>query len=537
MTPLKRQRKGMVEGMSLFTKIFLCGVLVFGLAFSVSGYFLLHYSMESSMAREAEFALKQYQYDKFAVQSAFLNYSEVEITILATDFPGLEREKDFVIWETFPNVSYGLGKSIGPEAQGAGKRGYLERDSQLGKQAEGLFGLLAEEIAVPVAFFAQDGTLLYSEIEGVDAAFLGELSENTHVYRFRSRDQIDSVLVGSALAYGKDLVYFVTQWDMSKAVSQQETLQQYFLKSYVIAMGLGMVLLGSLALLVTGPLKRVSGAAYRIARGEYGERLTTKRKDEIGELAQSFNQMADAVEEKIEALSRAARAREDFVANFAHELKTPLTSIIGYADMIYQRELSREAVRDASWYIWNEGMRLEALSLKLMDLTVLGRQDFPLQEMAGDQLLKDVAEGLSPFFQEKGIDLALQAEAAYIRADYDLLKTLLINLMDNSVKAGCGRIEISGRVTEAGYRIAVADDGCGMEQEELSRITEAFYMVDKARSRQQHGAGLGLALSERIAGVHGAELVFRSRKGEGTEVSICLQCGNGEEEDGDEEED
>lgn len=173
MTPLKRQRKGMVEGMSLFTKIFLCGVLVFGLAFSVSGYFLLHYSMESSMAREAEFALKQYQYDKFAVQSAFLNYSEVEITILATDFPGLEREKDFVIWETFPNVSYGLGKGIGPEAQGAGKRGYLERDSQLGKQAEGLFGLLAEEIAVPVAFFCA----------GRDIALLGDRRGGRRIFR------------------------------------------------------------------------------------------------------------------------------------------------------------------------------------------------------------------------------------------------------------------------------------------------------------------------------------------------------------------
>lgn len=532
MIRLKRLRKG--EGMSLFTKIFLCGVLVFGLAFSVSGYFLLHYSMESSMTREAEFALKQYQYDKFAVQSVFLNYSEVDITMVVTDFSRPEREKDFLIWETFPDELYGYGMGIGP---GAGESGYLERDPQLGKREEGLFGFLAEEIAAPAAFFAQDGTLLYSEIEGVDAAFLEELSEEAHRYRFRSRDGIDSVLVGSALACGEELIYFVTQWDMSKAVSQQENLQQYFLKSYVTAMGLGMVLLGSLSLLLTGPLKRVSGAAYRIARGDYGERLAVKRKDEIGELAQSFNQMADAVEEKMEALSREARAREDFVANFAHELKTPLTSIIGYADMIYQRELSREAVRDASWYIWNEGLRLEALSLKLMDLIVLGRQEFSLQEMAGDEVLKDVAEGLRPFFQEKRINLTLEAEAAYIRADYDLLKTLLINLMDNSAKAGCSRIELSGRVTEAGYRIAVADDGCGMEQEELSRITEAFYMVDKARSRQQHGAGLGLALSERIARVHGAELAFRSRKGEGTAVSICLQCGNGEEEDGYEEED
>ena len=535
---LKSLRKGVVEGMSLFTKIFLCGVLVFGLAFSVSGYFLLHYSMESSMAREAEFALKQYQYDKFAVQSAFLNYSETEITMVIADSPDTEGEKNFMIWETFPEVTYGFGRGSGAGAPGSGEPEFLERDPQLGKQAEGLFGFLAEEIAAPAAFFAQDGTLLYSEIEDVDAGFLGELSQDAHVYRFRSHGQTDSVLVGSAVAYGEELIYFVTQWDMSKTVSQQETLQQYFLQSYVIAMGMGMVLLGSLSLLLTGPLKRVSRAARRIARGEYEQRLSVKRRDEVGELVLSFNQMADAVEEKMEALSHEVRAREDFVANFAHELKTPLTSIIGYADMIYQRDLPREAVRDASWYIWNEGMRLEALSLKLMDLTVLGRQEFPLEELAGDEVLKDVAEGLRPFFEEKKIRLALEAQSAYIRADYDLLKTLLINLMDNSAKAGCSRIELTGRVTEAGYLISVSDDGCGMEQEELSRITEAFYMVDKARSRQQHGAGLGLALAERIARVHGAELSFRTRKGEGTRVSVCLQCGKeGNEEDGDEEAD
>ena len=268
--------------------------------------------------------------------------------------------------------------------------------------------------------------------------------------------------------------------------------------------------------------------------GYYQERLALSGRDEIGELAESFNQMAGAVEEKIGELQEAAREKEDLVANFAHELKTPLTSIIGYADMLYQKELPREEVQKASWYIWNEGMRLEALSLKLMDLTVLGRQEFPLQEMPADELLRDVAEGLYPVFLEKKIDLSLQAEEAYVRVDYDLLKTLLINLVDNSIKAGSSRIELTGRVKEEEYRICVRDNGDGIPEEELSRITEAFYMVDKARSRKQHGAGLGLALAERIARLHGSELVFESRRGQGTEVSFHLKCEKGGAEDGEE---
>lgn len=539
--------------MRLFTKIFLCGTLVFGLAFSISGYFLLHFSMENSMAREADFAMKQFQYDKFTVQSALLTYSDAQMTMVVMDSDGPEQEKMFMILQSFTETGIDFGQESG--AKGHGENGYLERNPALLEPAEALFEFLAGEISLPLAFFDEDKTLLYSEIEGLDSAFPDALSEDAHIYRFWKGPEGSSVLVGGMVeCSGLDLfqsdsgeeaqgtereeaqrIYFVTQWDISKTVGQQETLQQYFVRCYLIAMVLGMALLGAFSVLLTGPLKRMSKAAYRMAKGDYEERLAITGRDEIGELAVSFNRMAEAVEEKVEALSDAAREKEDFVANFAHELKTPLTSIIGYADMIYQRDLPRETVRDASWYIWNEGMRLESLSLKLMDLAVLGRQDFPLQEMAADELLQNVAEGLQPVFQEREVAFRLDAEPAYIKVDYDLLKTLLLNLVDNSMKAGGRRISLLGRLTEEGYEVSVEDDGCGMEEEELSRITEAFYMVDKARSRKQHGAGLGLALAERIARVHGCELTFRSRKGEGTKVSFCLNCEKGGVEDEEEE--
>lgn len=606
--------------MRLFTKIFLCGTLVLSLAFSVSGYFLLHFSWESSMAREADFALKQYQYDKFTIQSALLTYTDFEMSLAVSWEDAADRGQITTWWEDAPGGTVVSSGEEGEKWSVKGAEQIFDRES-----AAELFRTLAEDVSLPAAFFTGDGTLLYSGIEGLDASFLEELSGDAHVYRFRETPEGSFLLVGSVLERGKleltagiwdegdvgdqgaveaegrdreengpdaaqadvqarpdagaaaapdaaqaavrgmeeagkeadaqtadlgtaqegtwyetegaardigapgDGIRFVTQWDVSKTVRQQEILQQYFLRCYLAAVLVGMGLLGLLSALLTGPLKRMSRAAGRMAQGDYEERLAVKGRDEIGELAESFNRMAEAVEEKVEALSRAAREREDFVANFAHEMKTPMTSIIGYADMLYQRELSRKEVRDASWYIWNEGMRLEALSLKLMDLTVLGRQDFPLQEMAAEELLADAAGGLEPFFAEKGVSFALWADPAYIRVEYDLFKTLLINLLDNSVKAGCTRLALSGtREREGRYRICVRDNGCGMEEEELSRITEAFYMVDKARSRKQHGAGLGLALADRIARIHGSGLEFRSRKGQGTEVSLLFSCAETE---------
>ena len=528
--------------MRLFTKIFLCGTVVLSLAFSVSGYFLLHFSLESSLGREVDFALKQYQYDKFTIQSALLTYTDFSFTVVES----ADRNKSTSLWRDYSD--HGLISKI--EEDEWSVKGAV----QLIPSAEELFGILAEEVSFPAAFFTEDKMSLYSGIEGLDTSFLDKLSKENHAYQFQETPEGSFILVGSVLECGRlslaqgmqdwmwngtedkdeGRIYFVTQWDVSKTVKQQEILQQYFLRCYIAAVSVGMALLGLLSAFLTGPLKRMSGAARRMALGDYEERLAVSGRDEIGELAESFNQMAEAVEEKVEALSRAAREKEDFVANFAHEMKTPMTSIIGYADMLYQKELPRKEVREASWYIWNEGMRLEALSLKLMDLTVLGRQDFPLQEMAADELLENVAAGLEPFFSEKGTAFELSAEPAYIRVEYDLLKTLLINLMDNSVKAGCSRLELSGRVVSEGeYRICVKDDGCGMEEDELSRITEAFYMVDKARSRKQHGAGLGLALADRIARLHGSRLEFWSRRGTGTEVSLLLSCAKiGMEDDG-----
>lgn len=568
--------------MRLFTKFFLFGMLVFGLAFSASGYFLLHYSLESSLAREADFALKQFQYDKFTVQSAMLTYSDVTVVVtFGNDFEP-DGEGRFSVWQVSPEGGLFSGSEAGgiPEADNlpeAGKTPETEEFSESGEPPktgdipegsdspesgnapgdgdsvgnqeswdgipQGFFSILAEEISVPAAFFAEDKTPLYSEIEGMDISFLESLSENAHGYQFQPTPEGGAILTGTVLYWnGADAatgvsdgqkIYFVTQWDISKTVHQQETLRQYFLRCYLAAVALGMALLGILSALLTGPLKRMSRAARRMAEGDYGERLAVKGGDEVGELAGSLNQMADAVEEKIGELSRAAREKEDFAANFAHELKTPLTSIIGYADTIYRKELPREDIRKASWHIWNEGMRLEALSRKMMELTVLGRQEFPLQEMPADELLQDVAESLSPVLEKRQIRLRLQAEPAYVMVEYDLLKTLLLNLVDNAVKAGAGHLEIRGYPCGGRYRICVRDDGCGMEKAELSRITEAFYMVDKARSRKQHGAGLGLALADRIAGLHGSRPEFCSEKGKGTEVSFDVACGKGGVEDED----
>ena len=342
---------------------------------------------------------------------------------------------------------------------------------------------------------------------------------------------------------------------------------------YAAAIAVGMVLILGFSAVLTKPIKRLIAVTKKIADGNYRERIAATGSDEVGQLAADFNRMAAAVEEKVQKLSENARQKEDFVANFAHELKTPLTSIIGYADRIYKRELPRAEQRQAAYYIWNEGMRLEALSLKLMDLTVLSHGEFSLQQMEAEGLLRELSADVAFFMEEKQISFSCEAKQASVAVEYDLFKTLFLNLVDNAAKAGAAHIRVTGRVestageTSAGraaalessrmisgdsrvipdssrmfaapkeeaarrYVIAVEDDGSGIPAGELNRITEAFYMVDKSRSRKLHGAGIGLALCEQIARIHGSELEFESDGKSGTRVRVRLCIEEEDMEDG-----
>jgi signal transduction histidine kinase len=232
--------------------------------------------------------------------------------------------------------------------------------------------------------------------------------------------------------------------------------------------------------------------------------------------------MADTIQEKISDLELAVEQREDFVANFAHELKTPMTSIIGYADTLYQKELPASQVQEAAGYILNESLRLEALSFKLMELITLEKQSFLLEEMELTPFFLDLQESIRTLATQRGVEVQFQWDQGYVRMEYDLFKTMLLNLLDNGLKSGGTQVTVTGSHQERGYVVAVADNGRGIPAGELKRITEAFYMVDKSRSRKEHGAGLGLALCQRIATIHGAILTFESQEGVGTTVTVWL---------------
>ena len=233
------------------------------------------------------------------------------------------------------------------------------------------------------------------------------------------------------------------------------------------------------------------------------------------------------LERSIGNLENVAARREEFIGSFAHELKTPLTAIIGYADMLRSKDMNPKSRFTAAGYIFSEGKRLEALSLKLMDIIVAGHQEFERKRYEAGYFLRAIAAVTVPSLSAEDITLDLRWEPGVISVEPDLFKTLVINLVDNARKASPRNsvIELFGKAEEGGYALYVRDHGRGMPKEELSRITEPFYMIDKSRSRAQNGAGLGLALCQRIAELHGTKLEYESEVGKGTTVRVLLKGG------------
>ena len=193
--------------------------------------------------------------------------------------------------------------------------------------------------------------------------------------------------------------------------------------------------------------------------------------------------------------------------------------------MLRSRQMDGTARFKAANYIFSEGKRLENLSLSLMNLLVVNHSAADAKPVHMPLLCQRAGRISQPALEAKGLSLEVTAEEGVLTGDSALLQTLTLNLLDNARKASeaGGTVSLTGTVTASGYRIQVSDQGRGIPAEELEKITEAFYMVDKSRSRAEGGAGLGLALCKQIAALHRGVLRFDSELGGGTTVTVDLE--------------
>lgn len=333
--------------------------------------------------------------------------------------------------------------------------------------------------------------------------------------------------LSSVLDVRGDRLCLEAAYDITSVYQTQRQQTTAFHWIFAFLVGACAILAYTISWFLTRPLIKLSKASREIALGNLTSRSKVNSSDEIGEVSVDFDRMADKVEESILQMKATMERQERFMGSFAHELKTPMTSMIGYADLLRGGTLSDEEQRDAAQYIFAESKRLESLSFKLLDIFVKENEELEFKDVSLKGLIFDLTRHLRPEYEKNGIRISCRCMSGTCQLEPDLVRTLLVNLADNAKKAleDGGTIIISSRIIPEGCLIKIKDNGKGIPPESLAHLTEAFYRVDKSRSRSQGGVGLGLNLCEKIVSLHHGTIRFTSEIGRGTCVTVMLKGG------------
>ncbi len=281
-------------------------------------------------------------------------------------------------------------------------------------------------------------------------------------------------------------------------------------------------------------MKKLGKAVDKISKGDYKTRVKKLGRDEVGKLSNSFNEMASSVEKNIEEIKRIAENRQNFINDISHEIRTPLTSIIGYSSLIKNEKVTDiSTIKEYSKKINEEGNYLNLISERLMEIVLLDNKKIDLQTVYISLLLKDIIDNME--FDYEGVRFYQEIRNNIeIESDETLLKSLITNIIKNAIMAykeyELKKIMIVlNEYIEDKIILKIIDYGRGMTQEQLRKITEPFYTLNKDRNRKISGMGLGLPLCVKICEILNAEFKIESKLGEGTIVSIIFKTFNGEE--------
>lgn len=403
--------------------------------------------------------------------------------------------------------------------------GELDRQGRLSKiQIHSLLEIyenLYSEEAIVLTLW-QGRTCIYPN-DGTSARAF-EVEDKEEQIKILEQEGKKTIQVQSLLYENEEKYYLRYEKELSELSATWDRLERrYLLISIGASVGLALLLFFVL-LRMMQPIQELTEAVDEMAAGNLSSRTHLKGKDDVAVLAGHFNDMAEKLQNDILLMQKEAQAKEMFVDNFAHELKSPLTSIYGFAEYIQKANVTEEEKTECMGFIMEESTRLLNLSYTLLDMAKMRNKDVPMQEILAEELFEGVRKPLESICAEHGVTLHFKKEAKMLYGNEILLQSLLYNLVHNAAYA-CdrgGQITVSFTKMQDKSCLLVEDNGCGIPQEEIKKIMEPFYRTDKARSREGERCGLGLSLCRQIVKLHGSDMAFSSEEGRGTKVMICF---------------
>lgn len=471
--------------MKLWEKIFICTLIVFQVFFISSSIYLINKSLRLNLDSEINSGIsEQNRLCNLLVANAYL--------VKIHDNPNLTQNK-FTKEETDSIIITYMGYIKGEKI-------YINVTDKDGKKIWNGFkenvNITKKELDTPL----NKTTYVIRDVNSESYVFINkEINLYNNYYRICYIKDISSI-------YGNEKSMFNLLIKVNIFIS--------------IVLAVVMIILSKM---IVKPISKLIKSTQEISEGNFSERVNVHADDEIGLLAKNFNNMADVIEDKINVLKNVSEDKQRFIDNLTHEIRTPLTSIIGYSDFLRTNKCDEKTTIESLTYIYSEGKRLEKLSSKLMDLIILNKENMHKGIENVKNLLAEISSLVAPKLKDKAIILKISSSDFNIMVDKELIIILIANFIDNAVKASRSGDEIYIRAyNDISPVIEVSDNGVGISENDLQKIFEPFYMVDKSRNRCNNGVGLGLSICAQISEIHNAKISVESELGKGTVIRIMF---------------
>tara|TARA_B100000427_G_scaffold300740_1_gene283335 strand:+ start:935 stop:1933 length:999 start_codon:yes stop_codon:yes gene_type:complete len=283
--------------------------------------------------------------------------------------------------------------------------------------------------------------------------------------------------------------------------------------------------------LINIPIKKVAEGAKKIKEGDFQTRIKVQGQDEIADLADTMNQLAENFESDISNMKKMEKVRTEFLSNVTHELKTPIASIAGYLETLQDGALKDEHVNKT--FIkrsLKNAKRLEALVTDLVDISRIetGEMEIQLGKVDVQPILEEVINDARQRNSKAELDIVLNTnnqKEILVNGNLDRLRQVFDNLISNAIRyTDNGNVVVSAEKREMSIEFKVSDTGMGMDSESTKRIFERFFRTDDARKIVRGGTGLGLAICKHIIEAHNSSLSVDSVKQKGSTFSFNLEC-------------
>ncbi|MBB6453840.1 signal transduction histidine kinase [Salirhabdus euzebyi] len=390
-----------------------------------------------------------------------------------------------------------------------------------------------------ITLFDEQGKVIYPQITDFPITKLSEqewttITEGRAITLKRDLERFDQAVSLVAAPYiqnGQFLGGILLTAPISGSREMITELNEYLLFTVAIALSIAIILSWLMSKLHVNRIKRIQDATSAIANGNYKVHVPSSNFDEIGELANDFNQMAKQLNLSMEEIKRLEKRRRQFIADVSHELRTPLTTINGLIEGLRNDMISEQDKEKGMDLISKETNRLIRLVNENLDYEKIRSNQIKLTkvELKLKEVFEIIKEHLDLHAQEKDNTILMDVEDNLtVYADYDRIIQILINIVKNSIQfTENGTIWMRGRASSTETIIELEDNGIGIDPKDIESIWLRFYKADLSRKNNPYGeSGLGLSIVKQLVHLHNGDIKINSTKNKGTKFTIHLPKKN-----------